>query len=35
MDIEDVVNEGNKLCACPYFSLRNSLVDADVIVLPY
>ena len=35
MDIEEIVKAGEKMCSCPYFSLRSLAANADVIVLPY
>ena len=35
MDIEDIVKSGNWICACPYFSIWNSIYDSDIIAVPY
>lgn len=35
MDIEDLVKAGKKLCACPYYSSRSSVKEADIVLLPY
>ena len=35
MDIEDINEKGKFICACPYFSIRHSLYDADILVMPY
>lgn len=35
MDIEDLVNAGKKLCACPYYTSRSSVNEADIVLLPY
>lgn len=34
-DIEDIVQEGTKLGACPYFGSRKLFEDAEVIFCPY
>ena len=35
MDIEDIVSYGKSTVTCPYFAIRNSIYEADIIVLPY
>lgn len=35
LDIEDLVTEGEKLQACPYYAARNATQWAQVIMLPY
>lgn len=34
-DVEDLVKDGKKLNACPYYAARSAIEDAQVIVLPY
>ncbi len=35
LDIEDLVQAGKKLQACPYYASREGISDAQVVVLPY
>lgn len=34
-DIEQIVQAGKKIVACPYYAARASIADGEVIVLPY
>lgn len=34
-DIEDLVNVGNKVNACPYFAARSLLASAELVICPY
>jgi chromosome transmission fidelity protein 1 len=35
MDIEEIVREGIRAVTCPYFSLRDALPNADLVIMPY
>lgn len=34
-DIEDLVDAGRELHACPYFAARSLMAEADIIFCPY
>lgn len=34
-DIEDIVNRGRSLGACPYYASRIAIPEAEIVVLPY
>lgn len=34
-DVEELVQTGKKINACPYYAARSAVVDAQVIVVPY
>lgn len=34
-DIEDIVSKGKSLKACPYYSSRQSVSQAEIVILPY
>ena len=34
-DIEQLVIEGRKIGACPYYASRKAVEDAQVVVVPY
>jgi chromosome transmission fidelity protein 1 len=34
-DIEQLVIEGRKIGACPYYASRKAVEDAQVVVIPY
>lgn len=35
MDIEDLVQLGNKIGTCSYYGARNMVLSSDIVVLPY
>eukprot|EP00958_Prasinococcus_capsulatus_P017004 scaffold1906_cov403-Prasinococcus_capsulatus_cf.AAC.5 len=35
MDIEELAQSGASTCACPYYAVRDSILWADLILLPY
>lgn len=35
MDIEDLVAEGKKCGACPYYLTKQAVEKADLVLLPY
>lgn len=34
-DVEDLVKNGKKIKACPYYAARSAIDEAQIIVLPY
>lgn len=34
-DVEDLVKNGKKLNACPYYAARSALEDSQIVLLPY
>lgn len=34
-DIEEIVTKGKKISTCPYFTSRQSIAEAEIVVLPY
>lgn len=34
-DIEDLVNSGKELQACPYYASRKAAEDAEIVLIPY
>lgn len=34
-DVEDLIQEGKKLNACPYYASRKAAEDAQIVLIPY